>query len=184
MKKSTQKYCPNCEIILKTEVCPYCKVKAIDMEYPVLECREANIGFWNVAFPMMFALGFGFFFFVFVFVSIPQGNILWSTIFFLGILIIIGIISFIIAMRQIIRYLIVNSEGEEIEATVYGYLNDNVFFNGKPSKIVKLLIDTEEGPRFILYQLSDTKELYDINSKVKLLFYKKMFLIHKEEYYF
>ena len=43
-------------------VCPYCNAatgldtKYADMEYDVIECREANMNFWNVIFPMVFLL--------------------------------------------------------------------------------------------------------------------------------
>ena len=58
--------CPNCGAPITTEICPYCNVftgidtKYADMEYPVIECKEANIGFWSVVFPMIFAVSFGF----------------------------------------------------------------------------------------------------------------------------
>ena len=65
-----EKHCSNCGAPLTTEICPYCNVatgldtRYADMEYPVIECKEANMGFWTVAFPMIFAVGFGFFGFV------------------------------------------------------------------------------------------------------------------------
>ena len=31
----------------------------MNMEYPVIECKEGNITFWNVVFPMIFAFSFG-----------------------------------------------------------------------------------------------------------------------------
>ena len=31
------------------------------MEYPVIECKEANLGFFNTVFPLIFAVSFGFF---------------------------------------------------------------------------------------------------------------------------
>ena len=52
--------CPSCGAPITTEVCPYCNVftglKSSDanMEYPVIECKEAHVGFWNVVFPMIF----------------------------------------------------------------------------------------------------------------------------------
>ena len=55
----------NCGAPITTEICPYCNVmtgldtKNADMEYPVIECKEANVGFWNVVFPMIFAFAFG-----------------------------------------------------------------------------------------------------------------------------
>ena len=46
--------CQNCGASVTTEICPYCNTftginsKKINMEYPVIECKEAGITFWNV----------------------------------------------------------------------------------------------------------------------------------------
>ena len=58
--------CKNCGAPVTSEICPFCgsmtglDTLTADMEYPVLECKEANIGFWTVAFPAVFAIGFGY----------------------------------------------------------------------------------------------------------------------------
>ena len=187
-----KRYCPNCGAPVTTEVCLYCNVatgldtRYADMEYPVIECKEANISFWNVFFPMIFAVSFGFFGFVFPLVFLMIGGLE-----FLGILLfcsifgIIGIGAFIIGIRPIIRYFSIKRNGQEIEATVYGYMDDNVLLNGVPAQIVKLLVSTNDGLKFILYQLGDIKQPYKINSKIKLQVYKDMFLILKnDQYYF
>ena len=63
-------------------------------------------------------------------------------------------------------------------------MDDNVILNGSPAQIVELLVNTNEGPRFILYQLADIKRPYKINSKIKLLVYKDIFLVKKEKNYY
>ena len=83
------------------------------------------------------------------------------------------------------RFLKVKFFGKEIEATVYGYMNDNVLINGSPAQIVKLLVQTNDGPKFILYQLGDIKQPYGIKTTLKLKVYKDIFLIvNKQQYYF
>ena len=53
------KACPNCGAPITTEICPYCHnktgldTKNADMEYPVIDCKEATINFWNTIFPMI-----------------------------------------------------------------------------------------------------------------------------------
>ena len=71
----------------------------------------------------------------------------------------IGLVSFIISVKTIMWHYLVKAKGTEIEATVYGYMDDNILLNGSPAQIVKLLVVAKEGPRFILYQLKDTKHL-------------------------
>lgn len=169
MRKHTNKnHCSNCGAPVTTEICPYCKCATgidtmdADMEYPVIECKEANLNFWNVVFPMIFALMFGFFFIFF-----PFG--------------IISIIAFIIGITPVIRYYLIDINGQEIEAVVYGYLDDKMLFNNMPGQIVKLLVDTNDGKKFILYQLADTTQPYQVNSKIKLKVYKNLFHIVKDK---
>lgn len=187
MKENINKKCPNCGAPLTTEICPYCKnvtgldSSTADMEYPVIECKEANISFWNFWFPMIFAVSFGFFGFIFPLFFILAGTetaIIVALV--CSIFSIIGLVAFILAIKQAIRYYLVKVKGKEIEATVYGYMNDNVLLNDEPAQIVKLLVSTKEGPRFILYQLGDIKHPYKINSKIKLSVYKKIFLVKKD----
>jgi len=185
--------CPNCGAPVTTEICPYCNAmtgldtEKADMEYPVIECREANIGFFNVAFPMIFAVSFGFFGFIFplFFLYAGAGENFIVVALMCSIFAIVGIVAFVIGIKPVIRYISIKSKGKEIEATVYGYMNDNLLINGMPAQIVKLLVSTKDGNKFILYQLGDVKRPYKINSKIKLKVYKDVFLIeNKKQYYF
>lgn len=188
---STNGFCPNCGAPLTTEICPYCHnktgldTKSADMEYPVIECKEANITFWNTAFPMIFAVSFGFFGFIFPLIFIleaPEEAL--PVVLMCSIFAIIGVVAFIIGIRSILRKAQIMSKGKEIEETVYGYMDDNVLLNGQPAQIVKKLVTTSDGPKFILYQLGDIKKPYKINGKVKLTVYKDMFLINKDKTYY
>lgn len=183
-------HCRNCGAPVTTELCPYCNsltglnTSDANMEYPVEECKEATLSFWNTAFPLIFTFGFGFFGFLFpiIFMSVDKKMGL-SVIVMCFPFAIIGIVSFIIAIRPIIRHLSLKKHGIEIEGTVYGYMDDNILLNGTPAQIVKILIDTPKGKRFILYQLGDIKKPYELNSKIKLLVYKDYFkIIDKKEY--
>ncbi len=181
------KHCPNCGAPMTSEVCPYCKnftgldTATADMEYPVIECKEANIG--SIWFPLIFALGFGFFGFVFpiIMVTTSGDNNILFVLLFCSLFGIVGIAAFVIVMVKVIRVLLVKFKGKEIETTVYGYMNDNLFINDAPAQIVKLLVQTDEGSKFILYQLEDTKKPYKVNSKIKLSVYKDVFMIKKDK---
>lgn len=187
-----EKHCSNCGAPLTTEICPYCNVatgldtRYADMEYPVIECKEANMGFWTVAFPMIFAVGFGFFGFVMpIAMALAGEEDILSLFLFCSIFGIVGVVAFIIAIKPVIRYLAIKFRGKEIDATVYGYMDDNVLLNGVPAQIVKLLVSTNDGLKFIMYQLGGIEQPYKINSKIKLKVYKDMFLIVKnDQYYF
>ena len=160
------------------------------MEYPVIECKEANVGFWNVLFPMFFSIINAFCCFIFGSVSSLAftigGNENLRVLYFILIpSAISAIVAFVIALKPIMRYFLVKINGQEIYATVYGYMNDNILLNGTPAQIVKLLVNTHDGKKFILYQLSDIKQPFKVNSQIKLKVYKDIFLIeNKKQYYF
>ena len=191
MRVNNVKHCHNCGAPVTSEICPYCNAatgldtRFADMEYEVIDCREANMNFWNVIFPMIFAFSFGSvgFFIPFVFM-IVDAEVL-PIVLFLGMFGLIGLVAFIIGITPVIRHLMIKYRGRDIEATVYGYMDDNILLNGAPAQIVKLLVNTDEGPKFILYQLGDTKQPFKINSKINLQVYKDMFYMpKKKKYYF
>ena len=186
-----KKHCPNCGAPITTEICPYCRVetgidtRTADMEYPIIECKEAYVSFWNFWFPMIFAVSFGSFGLIMPieFLLVGMENVGFLVLFF-GLFGIIGIVAFVIAIKPIIKYFQIQIHGKEIDATVYGYMDDNMYINDLPAQIVKLLLQTKEGPRFILYQLGDVKKPYKINSKIKLKVYQDKFLILKDKKYY
>lgn len=188
IKDVSKLYCPSCGAPVTTEVCPYCHSATglntwmADMEYPVIKCKEANVGFWTIGFPMIFVAAFG----LTGFLGMILSPVLDLRMFlFFSIFEIIGIVALVIVITNIIRYLKIKNKGKEIEATVYGYMDDNILINNNPSQIVKLLVNTNDGPKFILYQLGDIKQPYKVNSKIKLKVYKNIFFIVKDnKYYF
>ena len=193
MKKDLQNNsCSNCGAPVTTEVCPYCgnmtglDTMYADMEYPVIECKEANVGFWNVVFPMIFAFAFGGAGILFPLIFIMADPEMFKMAIPMFIMpLIIGIVAFVIGIKPILRFFSIKTNGKEIEATVYGYMNDNILLNGSPAQIVKLLVDTNDGKKFILYQLGDIKQPFKINSQIRLKVYKDIFLIeNKKQYYF
>ena len=186
MSKHFKNHCINCGAPVTTEICPYCHAitgvdsNYADMEYPVIECKEANVNFWNVIFPLIFAFAFGSVGIFFPLMGYAAGADFTG----IGLFGLIGITAFIVAAVPVVRYIFISLYGREIEATVYGYLDDKVLFNGKPGQVVKLLVQTNDGLRFILYQLADTNQPFKVNSKIKLKVYKDMFHIVKENNYY
>lgn len=185
--------CSSCGAPVTSEVCPYCgnftglDTSSADMEYPVIECKEAHIGFWNVVFPMIFACSFGFAGFIMPILVFTVGADVFPKtliLFFLPFAA-IGAIALYLTINPIVRYFSVKHYGKEINAIVYGYMDDNILLNGNPAQIVKLLVNTNEGKKFIMYQLGDIKQPFKINSQIKLKVYKDIFLIEdKKKYYF
>ena len=185
--------CPNCGAPVTTEICPYCNnftgldTKSANMDYPVINCREAHINFMNTGFPLIFSFAFGIVPLITI-VPIILTQEMLALPFLLGdlVFLIIGGVAGYIAFNSFNKKSKIKKYGKDIEATVYGYMNDNMLINGYPAQIVKLLVQTDEGPRFILYQLGDIKKPYKINSRIRLKVYKDIFAINEEDkkYYF
>ena len=191
MRVNNVKHCHNCGAPVTSEICPYCNAatgldtRFADMEYEVIDCKEANMNFWNVIFPMIFAVSFGSVGLFIPFVLMIDDAEVLPIVLFLGVFGLIGLVAFIIGITPVIRHLMIKYRGRDIEATVYGYMDDNILLNGAPAQIVKLLVNTDEGPKFILYQLGDIKQPFKINSKINLQVYKDMFYMpKKKKYYF
>ncbi len=186
--------CKNCGAPVTSEICPFCgsmtglDTMTADMEYPVLECKEANIGFWTVAFPAVFAIGFGYAGLVMpvmMFITEDQLDIPgtfagFSVLFFLPFAL-VGIVATVFTIIPIYRYLMLKIKGKEIYGTVYGYCDDKVMLNNRPAQVVKILVQSPEGPRFIMYQMGTTDHPYGINTKIGLRVYKDMFMIEKKK---
>jgi len=181
-----QRNCPSCGAPIVAEICAYCgsstglNTAEAEMEYPVLECKEATVNFWTLWFPAIFAVSFGFagliVITVFAFAFSDPAMLMVSAPFLL-----IGMAALGFVLRTVFRYLKVKRHGQTIQGTVYGYMDDNVYINGRPAQIVKLLVQTADGPRFILYQLGNTTKPYRIHETICLMVYQKFFLILRDK---
>lgn len=178
--------CPQCGAPVTTEICPYCNTKTglqtkdADSKYPTIDCKEANINFFSVAFPALFAFTFGGFAIAFPFIFFNGYGIDAGLIAFCSLFGLVGLVALIFMLRPLLFYLIVKLFGQKADGTVYGYLNANFYINNDPCQIVKILINTDRGPKFILYNLMRSDKPYGINTKVRLQIYKSLCLILKE----
>lgn len=181
--------CQNCGAPTTKEICEYCKgvtgidKNGIELEYPIIECRETNINKISVNRPLFIALIIGIATLYILINAIKIQSVEGYIIsFILGAL---CLLFLNLGMTPFIRKNILENKGEEIEAIVYGYLKDEFIVNGQPTQIIELLIDTNKGKRFILYQLEHERQPYKLNEKIKLKKYGDIFeIIEEEKYYF
>jgi len=183
--ETTRIICKNCGAPITTEICPYCNTftemptNMANADYPVIECKSATLNFWKAGFPLIFGLAFlmG----VIPFFSIGKNEIFsdFAIIMFLSSIpfLLIGIVSLIIEWVFVSRYLKVRTYGKDTMATVYGYMQGGLYINGVPTYQVKLLVDTDDGPKFILYNLMKTIKPYGVNTTINIKMYKNLFLI-------
>ncbi len=189
--------CRSCGAPVTSEICPYCgcrtglDTQTANMDYPVLECKEADLNFWTVLFPLIFAVMFGGGG-IMVFCSAFDPEIMHGSgekmglgsgfmmIFSLPFLL-VGIGAAVIVIKRIYRYILIKNRGKIIDAVVYGYANDIVSMNNTPAQVVKLLVDTPEGKRFVMYQLGKTSRPFGINTTIRLKVYRDCFLIENKK---
>lgn len=190
MEKSKEYICSNCGAAVTSEICPYCgsvtnvKTNEAYMEYSVLNCKEAALGFWTTVFPLIFAVMFTIAGITMLTIAISgmaeDGAtpiiILMFIPFFL-----IGIAATVTVLMNVIRYMTLKRKGKHITGKFYGYADDNVRINGRPAQVAKILVDTPQGKRFIMYQLGSTEKSIAINQEVHLLVYKNIFMIEKNQ---
>lgn len=180
------KSCPSCGAPVVSEICAYCgtptglNTSEADMEFPVLECKEVIMSFWTIWFPMIFAGAFGLPGIIMLIIyALAFRN---SIILLLAIpFILIGITASFFVIRTILRYIKVKTKGKKIQGTVYGYIDDNITINSQPAQIIKLLVQTSDGPRFLLYQLGNTLKPYGIHTKIDILVYQNLFMIYRKK---
>ena len=177
--------CPSCGAPIVSEICAYCgtatglNTAKADMEYPVLECKAVVLNFWTTWFPSIFAFAFGTPALILLLCTFIVRDITMLLIALPFLLLSVGFGSFI--AFTFLRYKKVKSRGKTIQGVVYGYVDDNVMYNNKPGQMVKILVQTPNGPRFILYRLGGTVKIYGINDTLNIKVYKNLFLIPKNK---
>ena len=192
-KPENVRNCPKCGARLLSEVCQFCgtyigKVATGDLtpEYPLVECKNAKIGFWNIGFPLMFGG-------IFLGVSLPMflislfvdtsgaGNMgSYMTLFTIPFML-IGSIAVGIAVRTLIRHAKVKKNGVVRSGVVYGYMDDTIAYNGVNGQKVKILLDTSEGKKFILLPLGGTAKTYEVNSTIDVKLLDKWAIIQDKK---
>lgn len=181
--KTAYQTCPQCGAPAVSEVCSYCgaktriKTEYADMEYPVIDCREATLTYLTVGYPLLFGVPT-----TMVGIAMSLYGLLsdyevpiFLTIFG-AIFVAIGLYLIVQVILLFFRYLYVFLFGKQIEGIVYGYLvHESDICKG--TLTVKIFTQTKEGPRILLYQLGKQNRPYATNGKIRLKVRGKTFLI-------
>ncbi len=167
--------CENCGALVTTEICPSCgsftrvNVASVDLDYPVIDCKEAHIEFGSVGYVGVMGL-IAFVFGVMALVGAFAGKV-WEFI-LIGLWFVAGGLGIIcVFIKKAINCHKVKKYGTEYIGTVHGYLGDRV----------KILLDTPAGPKFILYQTKQNYAMYGINTQISVLVYDGYYLIGKNK---
>jgi len=173
--------CKSCGAMVTEDVCPYCgnltgiTIWNTEPNYPTTECKACLLNFWNIGFPTIFCGISGILGIATLIQMLQEGEMAAAGGSFVPIL--IGVVGAVIVIRNLLRHRTVRTRGDYITAKVIGYTNDNFVVNGSPTQVVKLLVETRDGPRVLLYRLGKTNRPYSVNSELKLLVYKDLIII-------
>jgi len=180
--------CPSCGAPVTMELCPYCGVLTgissaeANMDYPVLDCKEVIIDRYSIKFMLTMGAAFA---------AIGIAILVFFSGFFKEELVFVSFIAcpFIIfglgmaasTLIPFVRRIRLKMLGRKIQATVYGYLDDDVIIDGRPGQILKLLIKAPGGRRFILFQLKNSSRPYELHSTIDVMVYKDYYMICTEQ---
>ncbi|MBR1848992.1 MAG: hypothetical protein IJ791_07115 [Lachnospiraceae bacterium] len=180
-KNNPRMICAGCGAPITSEKCPYCgrltglDTEEADLEYPELEAHSAKLDFWGVGFPAIFGGSFG---------VATIGCLLaiiftheWFVLIHVVVFGCISIVSLAILIRNATRYMQVKRLGKDITGTIYGYVDADYTINDRPGQLVKILIDTPYGKRFIFYDTKKTTHPFGINTTVSIKRYKDLFIV-------
>ena len=185
------KYCTECGTLMDSDVCPTCgKTYTTSLFNEInnmheLTCHEANITFWSIAFPGIFAVSFlsvGFFLPLYLLLTNEGFNVaeqsdLYIILGMFSVFALVGFGALYVVISTIVKYFLVINRGQEYNGVIMDYEYDNIYLNGRAAQVALIKLETEEGPRLIRYQLLNTSKPYPVGSTVLVKRYKNMFKI-------
>lgn len=180
--------CPECGNSVTTEECPKCNSKTGlqdndgEYDYPIIKCEDTNLtlSYYFSLLADLIIVAF------FLFIDIILFNILRYSIVGLIFLLITNVFAVvfisIIIGNPITRYktcMDIEDYGKEIEGIIYGVTNVDTNENGSLTYYVtyKILIEKEDGYKFLSYKLPKPKEIFKVNTKVILKEYEDKYML-------
>ncbi|MCR4651525.1 MAG: zinc ribbon domain-containing protein [Lachnospiraceae bacterium] len=180
--------CPNCGAKVYSEICDYCGTKVnikeqdVTTEYPTVKADNVKPSFLSMGFALIFGATFGY---AGVIVPITMHQEIVESgapiVLFLPFAL-VGIGAMAVLIRYLYGYVATLLFGKIYTAKVYAYLDDTIAYNNVPGVVMKVLVDTIHGKRFLLISMKGTERPYPINSKIDIKVYKSSVLIKSKFY--
>lgn len=179
--------CNNCGKLVKTEICPDCgaangleNIKT-DYDFPKIKCDDTNI---TKEYYVLFVITS-----IVILFWLYINSILWRLFidkegFIFGLIynsFMIAIINMFLTpiIKQYKTCMDIEDNGKEIEGIVYGteYKGSNLRNSTVTYTIFKILVETKNGYRFVLYKMQNTNKKYKVNTKLKLKEHKGKYML-------
>ena len=170
--------CNKCGKLVITEICPDCGAAngleniKIDYDFPEIKCDDTNI---TKEYYVLFVITS-----IVILFWLYINSILWRLFidkegFIFGLIynsFMIAIINMFLTplIKQYKTCMDIEDNGIEIEGIVYGteYKGSNLRNSTVTYTIFKILVETKDGYRFLLYKMQNTDKKYKVNTKLKL----------------
>lgn len=179
--------CNKCGKLVKTEICPDCgaangleNIKT-DYDFPKIKCDDTNI---TKEYYVLFAITS-----IVILFWLYVNSVLWRLFihkdgFLFGLIynsFMIAIINMFLTpiIKQYKTCMDIEDNGKEIEGIVYGteYKGSNLRNSTVTYTIFKILVETKNGYRFVLYKMQNTNKKYKVNTKLKLKEHKGKYML-------
>ena len=179
--------CNKCGKLVKTEICPDCgaangleNIKT-DYDFPKIKCDDTNI---TKEYYVLFVITS-----IVILFWLYINSILWRLFidkegFIFGLIynsFMIAIINMFLTplIKQYKTCMDIEDNGKEIEGIVYGteYKGSNLRNSTVTYTIFKILVETKNGYRFVLYKMQNTNKKYKVNTKLKLKEHKGKYML-------
>ena len=179
--------CNKCGKLVKTEICPDCgaangleNIKT-DYDFPKIKCDDTNI---TKEYYVLFVITS-----IVILFWLYINSILWRLFidkegFLFGLIynsFMIAIINMFLTpiIKQYKTCMDIEDNGKEIEGIVYGteYKGSNLRNSTVTYTIFKILVETKNGYRFVLYKMQNTNKKYKVNTKLKLKEHKGKYML-------
>ena len=179
--------CNNCGKLVKTEICPDCgaangleNIKT-DYDFPKIKCDDTNI---TKEYYVLFVITS-----IVILFWLYVNSVLWRLFihkdgFLFGLIynsFMIAIINMFLTpiIKQYKTCMDIEDNGKEIEGIVYGteYKGSNLRNSTVTYTIFKILVETKNGYRFVLYKMQNTNKKYKVNTKLKLKEHKGKYML-------
>ena len=179
--------CNKCGKLVITEICPDCgaangleNIKT-DYDFPEIKCNDTNI---TKEYYVLFVITS-----IVILFWLYINSILWRLFidkegFIFGLIynsFMIAIINMFLTpiIKQYKTCMDIEDNGIEIEGIVYGteYKCSNLRNSTVTYTIFKILVETKNGYRFVLYKMQNTNKKYKVNTKLKLKEHKGKYML-------
>lgn len=179
--------CNKCGKLVKTEICPDCgaangleNIKT-DYDFPKIKCNDTNI---TKEYYVLFVITSIVILFWLYVNSVLWGLFIHKDGFLFGLIynsFMIAIINMFLTpiIKQYKTCMDIEDNGTEIEGIVYGtkYEGSNLRGSTVTYTIFKILVETKNGYRFVLYKMQNTNKKYKVNTKLKLKEHKGKYML-------